>query len=125
MVYISVKIEKIDDDAEPDIKPTAQTRRNTFKTTAGTALTKRILSIVKTTTESTDLNKHIIKELGNGHSFVQLNRTRVKGFCVECIKSKSDPNYKKTMQKIITYCPTCPGGTWICEPCFDEKHKNI
>lgn len=88
-------------------------------------MAKRIPANVKTTTESTELNKHIIKELKNGHSFVELNRTRVKGFCVECIKSKSDPNYKKTMQKIITYCPKCPGGTWICEPCFDKKHKDI
>lgn len=77
------------------------------------------------TTTTTDTSKIVIKSASSGHSLVQLKRTRVKGFCVECIRKKSDPNYKKTMTKIITYCPTCPGGIWLCEPCFDEKHRKL
>lgn len=78
-----------------------------------------------TTNTSSDASKILIKSAPNGHSLVLLRRTRVKGFCVECIKKKSDPNYKKTMAKIITYCPACPGGIWLCEPCFDEKHEGV
>lgn len=66
--------------------------------------------------------ENVIKQTDDGHALVILKRTRVKGFCVECIKKKSDPHYKKTMKKIITYCPKCPGGNWICEQCFDETH---
>lgn len=65
--------------------------------------------------------KKTLKEI-NGHRLIELKRPRVKGFCVECIKRKSDPNFKQTMKKITTYCANCPGGTWICEKCFDEKH---
>lgn len=65
--------------------------------------------------------KTTVKEL-NGHRLILLKRPRVKGFCVECIMKKSDPNYKQSMIKITTYCATCPGGNWICEPCFNEKH---
>lgn len=68
---------------------------------------------------------NIIKQTKNGHSLVMVKRTRVKGYCVECIKRKNDPLYKKTMGKIITHCPQCPGGSWICEPCFDEVHADL
>lgn len=67
--------------------------------------------------------ENILKLLSNNHALVNINRPRVKGFCVECIKKKSDPYYKKSMQKIRTFCPTCPGGNWICQPCFDEVHN--
>lgn len=66
--------------------------------------------------------ENVIKRAPNGHALVILNRTRVKGFCVSCIKQKSDPNFKKTMTKITTFCPKCPGGIWICEQCFDDSH---
>lgn len=69
--------------------------------------------------------ENIVKETRTGHSLVMVKRTRVKGYCVECIKRKSDPMYKKTMPKIITHCPMCPGGDWICEPCFDRTHANL
>lgn len=64
----------------------------------------------------------VLVELSDGHSLVQLKRTRVKGFCVECIKRKGDPNFRKTMSKITTYCPKCPGGNWICTHCFEATH---
>lgn len=67
--------------------------------------------------------ENILKLLSNNHALVVINRPRVKGFCVECIKKKSDPYYKKTMIKVKTFCPTCPGGIWICESCFDEVHN--
>lgn len=78
------------------------------------------------TTISNANTKHeaILLTTSDGHSLVQLNRVRLQGFCVECIKRKADRNYKKTMKKIITYCPKCPGGNWICEPCFNDTHKN-
>lgn len=69
--------------------------------------------------------ENIIKQANNGHSLVMVKRTRVKGFCVECIKNCNDPQYKKHMNKIITHCPKCPGGSWICESCFDRKHSII
>ncbi|XP_059611348.1 modifier of mdg4-like isoform X7 [Phlebotomus argentipes] len=65
----------------------------------------------------------IIKKLPNGHALCIIKRTRVKGFCVECILRKGDfENYKKTLPKIVTFCPKCPGGRWFCEPCFDRLH---
>ncbi|KAJ6637807.1 hypothetical protein Bhyg_10538 [Pseudolycoriella hygida] len=67
--------------------------------------------------------ENIIKQLENGHALVMLKRTRVKGFCVECIKKSGDIAYKKKMTKIITYCPKCPGGNWICASCFDHLHN--
>lgn len=76
----------------------------------------------------TDANvrpENVLKQTKTGHSLVMVKRTRVKGFCVECIKVKNDPQYKKHMVKIITHCPMCPGGSWICEPCFDRKHANL
>lgn len=69
--------------------------------------------------------ENVIKQTKNGHSLVMVKRTRVKGFCVECIKRKNDPMYKQTMKKIITHCPQCPGGSWICEPCFDRTHQDF
>lgn len=69
--------------------------------------------------------ENVIKQTKTGHSLVMVKRTRVKGFCVECIKRKNDPNYKKSMVKIITMCPKCPGGSWICEPCFDRTHAHL
>lgn len=66
----------------------------------------------------------ILLTTSDGHSLVKISRVRLQGFCVECIKKKADPNYKKTMKKIVTYCPKCPGGNWICEPCFNDTHKD-
>lgn len=69
--------------------------------------------------------ENVVKIAKNGHSLVMVKRTRVKGFCVECIKHKKDPLYKSNLQKIITHCPKCPGGSWICESCFDRKHADV
>lgn len=69
--------------------------------------------------------ENIVKVAKNGHSLVMVKRTRVKGFCVECIKDKKDPQYKSNLEKIITHCPKCPGGSWICEACFDRKHADV
>lgn len=65
---------------------------------------------------------NIVKQLSNGHALVLLKRARVKGFCVSCIRSIQDPEYKKRLDKIITYCASCPGGQWTCESCFDAQH---
>lgn len=65
---------------------------------------------------------HITHRHANGHALVQLHRARVRGFCVLCIKKNADPHYKRNMAKIITYCPKCPGGSWICEPCYLQTH---
>lgn len=59
------------------------------------------------------------------HKLITINRPRVKGFCVECIKKNQDPDYKSNMKRICTYCPECPGGNWICEPCFVDFHANL
>lgn len=59
------------------------------------------------------------------HQLITINRPRVKGFCVECIKKNQDPDYKSNMKRIRTYCPECPGGNWICEPCFIDYHTNL
>lgn len=69
--------------------------------------------------------ENVVKVAKNGHSLVMVKRTRVKGFCVECIKHKKDPQYKSNLEKIITHCPKCPGGSWICEACFDRKHADL
>ncbi|XP_052888590.1 modifier of mdg4-like isoform X10 [Anopheles moucheti] len=64
----------------------------------------------------------IVKQLSNGHTLVKLVKTRVRGFCVSCIRKIQDPEYKKKLQKIITYCSACPAGQWTCVNCFDESH---
>lgn len=56
------------------------------------------------------------------HKLTNINRPRVKGYCVECLKGKSKEKYKETMVKIRTYCPACPGGNWICDLCFKKTH---
>jgi hypothetical protein len=87
----------------------------------------------------------IIKQLNNGHALCHLKRKRVRGFCVKCIKKLgSATNYKKQLDKIVTYCPSCPGvrtlkilklsinlnifknllqGPWFCTSCFDDSHQ--
>lgn len=64
----------------------------------------------------------ILKQLNTGHAFCLLKRKRLRGFCVKCIRSCQNPNYKKVLDKIDTYCPSCVSGPWICRKCFDEIH---
>lgn len=77
------------------------------------------------TTDLDILPENVLKRTKTGHSLVMVKRTRVKGFCVECIKRNNDPMYKKNMTKIITHCPRCPGGVWICSECFDRTHAHL
>uniref|UniRef100_A0A182HJT9 Uncharacterized protein n=1 Tax=Anopheles arabiensis TaxID=7173 RepID=A0A182HJT9_ANOAR len=65
---------------------------------------------------------HIVKQLSNGHTLMKLVKTRVRGFCVSCIRKIHDPEYKKKLEKIITYCSACPASEWSCVNCFDESH---
>uniref|UniRef100_A0A182XK51 FLYWCH-type domain-containing protein n=1 Tax=Anopheles quadriannulatus TaxID=34691 RepID=A0A182XK51_ANOQN len=55
---------------------------------------------------------HIVKQLSNGHTLMKLVKTRVRGFCVSCIRKMHDPEYKKKLEKIITYCSACPASEW-------------
>lgn len=66
--------------------------------------------------------ENVIKCLKSGHLLISLNRVRVKGYCVECIKTTAGKEYKSVLQKITTYCPKCPGGNWVCEACFYSIH---
>lgn len=75
-----------------------------------------------TITESLDVNPENLIKTIDDHSLILLRRPRTRGQCVECLrKSKDGP--RKALPKITTYCMTCPGGNWMCEPCFDEKHR--
>lgn len=65
----------------------------------------------------------IVKQLSNGHTLLNLVRKRVRGFCVYCIQRNPDPNYKKNLAKIITYCSACVSSQWMCEGCFDLIHN--
>uniref|UniRef100_A0A182PMY3 FLYWCH-type domain-containing protein n=1 Tax=Anopheles epiroticus TaxID=199890 RepID=A0A182PMY3_9DIPT len=65
---------------------------------------------------------HIVKQLSNGHTLMKLVKPRVRGFCVSCIRKINDPEYKKKLDKIITYCSACPASEWSCVNCFDESH---
>ncbi|XP_058130345.1 modifier of mdg4-like isoform X3 [Anopheles ziemanni] len=65
----------------------------------------------------------IVKQLSNGHTLLNLVRKRVRGFCVYCIQRNPDPNYKKNLMKIITYCSACASSQWMCEGCFDDRHN--
>ncbi|XP_053697209.1 modifier of mdg4-like isoform X6 [Sabethes cyaneus] len=67
----------------------------------------------------------IVKQLSNGHALMVLKRARVKGFCVNCIRTIQDIEYKKRLSKIVTYCSACPGGQWTCETCFDQSHNVV
>lgn len=69
--------------------------------------------------------ENIIKQLSNGHALLAVKRTRLKGFCVSCIKQLGRPDYKSVLSKVTTNCPACDGGIWICEPCFDREHEVI
>lgn len=52
----------------------------------------------------------IIKQLSNGHALCHLTRKRLRGYCVKCIKTLgSSIDYKKKLEKIFTYCPSCQG----------------
>ncbi|XP_063705183.1 modifier of mdg4-like isoform X11 [Culicoides brevitarsis] len=66
--------------------------------------------------------ENVIKQLSNGHALLAVKRVRVRGFCVCCIKTLGQPNFKKVLSKVVTHCPACPGGIWICEACFDKEH---
>ncbi|XP_073819441.1 modifier of mdg4-like isoform X8 [Musca autumnalis] len=62
----------------------------------------------------------VIKKAPNGHSLNVVIRKRCLGLCVYCLK-KPGVN-KADLIKITTFCTACPGGCWMCEPCFDEIH---
>lgn len=64
--------------------------------------------------------KAILKTAPNDHTLSVVKRKRLLGLCVYCLKK---PNAdKKKLPKITSFCPKCPGGCWMCEPCFDEIH---
>lgn len=108
-----------------DLNKTDKTQKRKFSQIQTSIDTKKEtpITIVK---QEKGIEKNIIKKELTGHSLAVINRPRVKGFCVECIKKKGekDQDYKKTMTKITTYCPGCPGGNWICELCFMQTHYN-
>lgn len=119
--YRSAAIDKSESVSENVFQP-ASTEQQTMQR-------DRILVIEQNPPTTTISNANtkpeaILLTTSDGHSLVQLNRVRLQGFCVECIKRNPDRNYKKTLKKIITYCPKCPGGGWICEPCFNDTHKD-
>ncbi|XP_062556389.1 modifier of mdg4-like isoform X10 [Armigeres subalbatus] len=65
----------------------------------------------------------IVKQLSNGHALVLIDRIHSQGYCVSCIRSIKNLEYRKQLYKIKTYCSECPGYQWICENCFDSYHK--
>ncbi|XP_049532475.1 modifier of mdg4-like isoform X12 [Anopheles darlingi] len=65
----------------------------------------------------------IVKQLSNGHTLMLLMKKRIRGFCVSCIRKINSPDYRKKLDRIITYCSACPGGQWTCEKCFNELHN--
>lgn len=67
-------------------------------------------------------DRNTVPERRDGHSLVELIRYRTVGHCVTCLKKNPDPDFKRNMPSIITHCPKCPGGSWICKPCFLETH---
>ncbi|CAD7083880.1 unnamed protein product [Hermetia illucens] len=67
--------------------------------------------------------ENIICKASDGHMLVLLQMARLKGFCVECIKTSSCKNFKMKLMKISTFCPACPGGNWICQSCFKKLHN--
>lgn len=64
--------------------------------------------------------KAVIKKASNDHTLSIVNRKRLMGKCVYCLKKpKVD---KKKLPKVVSFCPKCPEGCWMCEACFDEIH---
>lgn len=63
--------------------------------------------------------ENIVKTASNGHVLMLIKKSRLKGICVECLKRS---NGTGKFSKIISHCPQCPGGVWLCEPCFDRTH---
>lgn len=59
------------------------------------------------------------------HILMRVNRPRSRGFCVECIRKSKNPEYRKTMVQIRTYCAGCSDTNWTCEPCFRDIHENM
>lgn len=62
---------------------------------------------------------NIVKKADNGHVLMLIKKSRLRGVCVECLKRS---NGSEKFPKIISHCPQCPGGVWLCEPCFDLTH---
>ncbi|XP_075152998.1 modifier of mdg4-like isoform X7 [Haematobia irritans] len=65
--------------------------------------------------------KQVLKEAPGGHTLNVVNRKRLLGLCVYCLKNPDID--KKELSKITTFCSACPGGCWMCEACFDEIHN--
>lgn len=63
--------------------------------------------------------ENIVKKAKNGHVLMLIKKSRLRGVCVECLKKS---NGTEKFPKIISHCPQCPGGVWLCEPCFDITH---
>lgn len=102
-------------------KPVAE-KRNLYPTNRFNRMEKsmkeRPISLSETSNYMDPQN--IIKTAKNGHVLMLIKKSRLKGICVQCLK-KSDGT--KKFPKIISHCPQCPGGVWLCEPCFDRCHN--
>uniref|UniRef100_A0A182SZ93 FLYWCH-type domain-containing protein n=1 Tax=Anopheles maculatus TaxID=74869 RepID=A0A182SZ93_9DIPT len=72
------------------------------KLPATVEVVKPNVNTVKTLNNTRPNLDDIVKQLSNGHTLVKLVKTRVRGFCVCCIRKIQDPEYKKKLQKVIT-----------------------
>lgn len=86
-------------------------------------LAKPILQQVDKKVVQTQLTspKAVIKRANNDHTLNVVNRKRLMGLCVYCLRKPGAD--KKKLQKITSFCPKCPEGCWMCEACFDEIHN--
>uniref|UniRef100_A0A182LX17 FLYWCH-type domain-containing protein n=1 Tax=Anopheles culicifacies TaxID=139723 RepID=A0A182LX17_9DIPT len=109
-------------DNQPPSLPIKVKKAHTISNTTEVVVVKPDVNTMKTLHNTRPNPDDIVKQLSNGHTLVKLVKTRVRGFCVSCIRKIQDPEYKKKLQKIITYCSACPAGQWTCVNCFDESH---
>lgn len=96
--------------------------KQTDKTTNSDILVKPTLQPVDKKIVQNQLTspKAIIKRAHNDHTLNVVNRKRLMGLCVYCLRKPGVD--KKKLQKITSFCPKCPEGCWMCEACFDEIH---
>ncbi|XP_067618553.1 modifier of mdg4-like isoform X10 [Eurosta solidaginis] len=81
----------------------------------GMPVTQTVYSEVKS-------GEMVLKTSTNNHHLTKVNKPRMRGKCIYCLKNQNQDRNELTIPEIRTYCPKCPGSAWMCFHCFDKLH---